>query len=86
VTGQRIEQRQALNFFIKQLNAQRNIVRFRREDIDHLAAHAEGAALEGLIVAGILQLGQTAQYGALVDHPFVRCSIIFRYRSGSPRP
>ena len=68
MTGQRIEQRQALNFLIEQLNAQRDIVRLRREDINHLAAHAEGTALEGLIVAGVLQLGQAAQNSALVDN------------------
>ena len=70
MAGERVEQRQALDLFIKQLNAQRDIVGFRREDVDHLAAHAKGAALEGLIVAGILQFGQTAQDSALVNqHP-----------------
>ena len=68
MAGERVEQRQALDLFIKQLNAQRDIVGFRREDVDHLAAHAKGAALEGLIVAGILQLGQAAQNSALVDN------------------
>ena len=70
MAGERVEQRQALNFFVKQLNAQGDIVRFRREDVDHLAAHPEGAALEGLIVAGILQFGQAAQDRPLVNqHP-----------------
>ncbi len=69
--GQRIEQRQPLHLFVEQLNAQRQLVRFRREDVNHLAAHAKGAALERLIVAGVLQLRQATQNGALVDdHPF----------------
>ncbi len=70
VTGQRIEQRQAFNLFVEQLHAQRHIVRLRREDINHLAAHAEGPALERLIVTGVLQLRQTAQNRTLIDdHP-----------------
>ncbi len=70
VAGERVEQRQALHLFIKQLNAQCNIVRFRREDIDNLAAHAERTALERLIVTGVLQLRQTAQNRTLIDnHP-----------------
>ena len=67
LTGERIEQRQPLNLFIEQLDTQRNIVGFRREDVDHFTAHAEGAALEGLIVTGILQLRQAAQNRPLVD-------------------
>ena len=67
VAGERVEQRQTLDLFVKQLNAQSDIVGFRREDVDHLAAHAKSAALKGLIVAGILQFGQTTQDRPLVN-------------------
>jgi hypothetical protein len=50
-----------------------------REDVDHLAAHAVGAAVQLHIVAGVLQLRQAAQDRALVDlSPRTRCSTIFR--------
>ncbi len=65
--GERIEQRQPLHLFVEQLDAQRNIFRLRRKNIDHFTADAEGAALERLIVARILQLRQTTQNTALVD-------------------
>ena len=55
------------HFVVEQLDAQRQLVRLRRVNVDHLAAHAEGSALEGLIVAGILQLRQPAQNGSLID-------------------
>ncbi|MNV90389.1 hypothetical protein D3C71_1847730 [compost metagenome] len=60
VAGQGIKQRQTLDFLVKQLNAQSQIVGFCREDVDHFAAHAESTALERLVVTGILQLRQTA--------------------------
>ncbi len=70
VSCQRVEERQAFDLLVKQLNAQRHIVRFRREDVDHFAAHAERTTLEGLVIAGVLQLRQAAQNRALVDdHP-----------------
>ena len=68
MAGKRVEQRQPLHLFIKQFYAQGDIVGLGGEDINHLAAHAERTALEGLIVAGVLQLGQTAQNGALIDN------------------
>ena len=68
VAGQRVKQRKAFHLFVKQLNTQRQIVRFGREDVDNLATHAESRALERLIVAGVLQFSQTAQNGALVDN------------------
>ncbi len=66
--GQRVEQGEPLHLLIKQLYPQRQLVRFGGVDVDHLAAYPEGTALEGHVVAGVLQFGKTAQDIPLVDH------------------
>ncbi len=65
--GQRIEGRQALHLVVEQLDAHRFEVRFRRKDVDHIAAHTEGGAGEIHIVARVLQPGQPAQQLALIE-------------------
>ena len=65
--GERIKQRQAFHFFIKQLDAQRHVIRLRREDVNHFTTHTERPALEGLVVTGVLQFRQTTQNIALID-------------------
>ncbi len=65
--GQRIEGRQALHLIIEQLDAHRFEIRFRREDVDHVAAHTEGRTSEIHVVAGVLQASQPAQQLALIE-------------------
>ena len=67
-TCQWVEQRQALDLVVEQFDAQRLPFRFGRIDIDHLATDAIGGAAQFGFVAGILQLGETAQQGPLFDH------------------
>ena len=67
LAGQGIEGRQALHLVVEQLDAHGFQVGFRREDVDDVAAHPEGGAGEFHVVAAVLQLGQPAQDGALVD-------------------
>ncbi|MNG93627.1 hypothetical protein D3C79_526000 [compost metagenome] len=66
--GQGIELGEPLHLLVEQLHPQCQLVRFGRVDVDHLPPHPEGAALEGHVVAGVLQLGEAAQYVPLVDH------------------
>ncbi len=66
--GQRIEQGEPLHLFVKQLYPQGQLVRLGGIDVHHLPPYPEGAALEGHVVAGVLQLGEAAQYVPLVDH------------------
>ncbi|MNE04660.1 hypothetical protein D3C80_971970 [compost metagenome] len=71
LAGQGIKQRKPFDLFVKQLDAQRQFIRFRREDVNHFTPHAERRALESLIVAAILQLRQTTQDRPLIDdHAF----------------
>ena len=66
--GQRVEQGQALDLVVEQFDPQRLPFRFGRIDIDHLATDAIGGAAQFGFVAGILQFGETAQQGPLLDH------------------
>jgi hypothetical protein len=59
--------RERRSTFIKQLHPQGQLVRFGGVDVDHLPA-PEGAALEGHVVAGVLQFGEAAQDIPLIDH------------------
>ncbi len=70
VAGERIEQRQRFHFVVEQGHAQRILVALRREDVDHVAAHAECAAREIDLVALVLHLDQALDHVALV-HLFV---------------
>ncbi|MNF63337.1 hypothetical protein D3C84_450360 [compost metagenome] len=67
-TGQGIELGEPLHLLVEQLHPQCQLVRFGRVDVDHLPPHPEGAAAKRHVVAGVLQLGEAAQYVPLVDH------------------
>ncbi len=45
VPGERIEQRQRFHLVVEQGDAHRVLAAFRRKDVDHIATHAERAAL-----------------------------------------
>jgi hypothetical protein len=66
--GKGVEEADVLDLLVEQLDAHRLRLRLRREDVDHVAAHAVGAAAEVDIVALVLQLRELAQHLALVDH------------------
>jgi len=70
--GERVKQRQPFHFFVEQLHPQGDVFGFRRKNIDDLAAHTKGAARKRLVVAGVLQLRQPPQDGALVDQHALR--------------
>ena len=65
--GQWVEGREAFHFVVEQLDADRFQVGFGRVHIDHVAAHTERRPGEIHVVAGVLQVGQAAQQGALVE-------------------
>ncbi|MNS82024.1 hypothetical protein D3C72_1157580 [compost metagenome] len=67
LTGERIEHRDLFHLAIEQFDAQGLAVRFSREHIDHFTAHAEGTALQFVLIARVLQLGQVIDQVALVD-------------------
>jgi hypothetical protein len=67
VPGQRIEHRQPLDLVVEQADAHRMLGVLRREDVDHVAAHAIHAALEVDLVALVLHLGQALDDLALAD-------------------
>ena len=67
LTGQRIEDAQLLDLVIEQLDTHRLTLGVGRMDIDDIAAHPVGTALEFDVVARVLQLGEPAQHAALVD-------------------
>ena len=56
--GERVEQVQRFHLVVEQLDADRGLRVFRREDVDDVAAHAEHAALELDVVAVVLHLRQ----------------------------
>ncbi|MNM65456.1 hypothetical protein D3C81_769030 [compost metagenome] len=65
--GQRIEELQRLHFVVEHLQPHRHLGVFRREDVDGVAAHAERAALEIGLVAGVLHGNQARDHVALAD-------------------
>jgi hypothetical protein len=67
VAGQRIEQRDRFQLVVEQRDAHRALGVFRREDVDHVAAHAIHAALEVDLVALVLHFRQAADDLALAD-------------------
>jgi len=70
--GQRVEQLQRLDLVVEQLDADGQLRVFGREDVDGVAAHAELATREILLVAGVLHAHQLRDHVALADlvaHP-----------------
>ncbi len=65
VAGQRVEELQRLDLVVEQRDADRVLGVLRREDVEHVAAHAEHAALELDVVARVLHLGQPLDRVAL---------------------
>ena len=65
--GQRIEQLQRFDFVVEQLQAHRHFCMLGGEDVDRVAAHAEGAALEIRLVACVLHGDQARDHVALAD-------------------
>ena len=63
--GQRVEQLQALDFVVEQLDPHRQFSVLGREDVDRVAAHAEGAARELGLVAAVLHRRQAGDDVAL---------------------
>ncbi len=67
VAGERVEQRQAFDFIVEQAKAQGVLAVFRREHVNHLAAHAELAPRKIQLVALVLHFGQALDDGALTE-------------------
>ena len=67
VAGQRIEQGDAFDLLVKQLYPHRFAVRLGGKNINHITPSAVIAPLQLHVIAGVLQLGQTAQDVSLAD-------------------
>ena len=70
--GERVEQLQRLDLVVEQLDADRQFAVLGRKHVDGVAAHAEGAAREILLVARVLHADQPPDHVALPDlvaHP-----------------
>ena len=67
LSGQRVERTDVVDLVVEQLDAHRLLLGLGREDVDDVAAHAIRTALEGHVVARVLQLRQAVQDVALVD-------------------
>ena len=67
LAGQRIEQADGVDLVVEQLHPDRLILGVGREDIDDVATHPIGTALEVHVIAGVLQFRQTTQKAALID-------------------
>jgi hypothetical protein len=65
--GQRVEQRQALDHVVEELDADRELAVLGRKDVDHVAAHAKTAAREVRLVARVLHADQLLDHVALAD-------------------
>jgi len=65
--GQRIENREVLDFVIEQLDAYCLLLGLRRKYVDHVATDAVSAALERGVVARVLQLRQSPHDVTLID-------------------
>ena len=60
VPGERIEDVDGLDLVVEERDAHRGLGVLRREDVDHVAAHAEHAAPELDVVALVLHFGAAA--------------------------
>ena len=61
LAGQRVDLDDALDLVAEELDAEGQVL-VRREDLQHVAAHAELAAHEVHVVALVLDVGQLAQH------------------------
>ena len=67
LAAQRIDLGDRLDLVAEELDAQRPLLLVGRKDLDHVAAHPEGAAVEVEVVALVLDLDQLAQQRVAVD-------------------
>ena len=67
LAGQRIELDNRVDLVAEQFDAPGLVLVVGREEVDGVAAHAEGAALEGVVVPLVLLLDEAAQQGGTVD-------------------
>ena len=65
--GERIKGADIFDFLIEEFDANRQLVGFGREDVDHVTADPVGAALEINVVTRVLEFGELPQNAALVD-------------------
>ena len=72
LAGQGIEQAQAVDALVEELDPHRLALRFGREDIDDIAAHPIGALLQIDLVAGVLHVRESAQELALLENVAAR--------------
>ena len=63
---QRVEFTEAFNFIPEQLHPDGDTIRLRREDIDDIATHTEGGAVQLVVVACVLQLGEALEHRPLI--------------------
>jgi hypothetical protein len=67
LAGERVDQRQRLDLVVEELDAHDARLLVDREDLDHVAAHAEGAVAEVERGALVLGAGQRAQHVVALD-------------------
>ena len=65
--GERIEQLEAVDFVVKQADAQRHIGALGGVNINHIATHAERAAFEIHVAPVVLHRNQNGNHVALAD-------------------
>ena len=69
LTGQRVDLRDPVNFVSEKFNPERGIFRPRSDDLDHISAHTESAAVEIHIIPVVLDLDQLLNHlVAVLDH------------------
>ena len=67
LAAQRIDLVQRLDLVAEELDAHRAALFVGGEDLDGVAAHAEGAAMEVVVVALVLDVDQLAQHAVAID-------------------
>ena len=87
LAGERVELDDALDLVAPELDAHGDIF-VGREDLERVAAHAEGAAQEVHVVAVVLDVDQVAQQLVALDQvaPLRSGTVTWPYSSGEPRP
>ncbi len=66
LAGERIKQRQGIDFVVEQLDSDRFHVGIAGEHVDQVTAHAVGAAAQLHVIARVLHFRQLAQHAALI--------------------